>query len=85
MVDVTPAVEVERPTKQALPEPAPIEQVEVVWVVLTEETLAEHAAEPGWAFIALTPKQYENLSRNTAETLRWVTEAYEQLEYYRDE
>ena len=56
----------------------------MIWVVITPETLAEHTAEPGWVFIALTPKQYENLSKNTAETLRWITEAANQLEHYRD-
>ena len=74
-----PAVEIPKPTKQVLPQPEPISQVEVVWVVVTPED------QPGVVWFALTPKQYENLAKNTAEILRWVTEAQSQLEYYGDE
>lgn len=69
----------------AQPLPRPIDTVSVVWVVLTPETLSKYTSQPGWAFMALTPKQYENISRNQAETTRWVTEAFAQLESYRDE
>lgn len=66
------------PEKQILPAPSPIDQVEVVWVVITPED------QPGVVWFALTPQQYENLAKNTAEILRWVTEAEAQLEHYRE-
>lgn len=36
-----------------------------------------------FVFIALTPRDYENLAINNAEALRWVKEAKWRLDYYR--
>ena len=68
--------EVPTPTLPTLPRPAPIQLVRVEWVVVQ--------TEDGSVF-ALTPEQYENLSLNTAEILRYVREARSQLDYYRQE
>ncbi|AAT69461.1 gp03 [Alphaproteobacteria phage PhiJL001] len=35
--------------------------------------------------MALTPRQYQNLSNNLAEVLRYVKQADSQLDYYRRE
>jgi len=48
----------------------------VRWEVLNVE---------GVPYFALTAEQYQNLSRNQAEILRWVQEANHQLQYYTDE
>ena len=79
MVDVNPTVEIPQPTKQVLPLPDPIDQVDVTWIVVVPED------QPGVVWFALTPQQYENLAKNTAETLRWITEAASQLEHYREQ
>ena len=65
-----------------LPRPEPIRVVPVHWNVLTAERLP-----PGdqWVFIALTPKEYESLSKNQAEILRWIEEATARLQYYEGE
>lgn len=66
--------EVPRPERPVLPKPEPINLLDVAWIVVeTEEGNV----------IALTPDQYENLSLNIAEILRYVTEADAQLDYYR--
>lgn len=67
---------IDRPTKPALPEPSPIQMLPVRWEVLNVQ---------GQPYFALTPKQYQNLSRNQAEILRWVQEAIYQLQYYTNE
>lgn len=69
----------ERPN---LPTPVQIETLPIVWVVLTADTIPEGDE---WVFIALTPQFYENMTRNEADTTRWVTEALWQLKYYRRE
>jgi len=79
VVSVNPTEEIAKPTKQILPLPNPIDQVAVTWIVVVPED------QPGVVWFALTPQQYENLAKNTAETIRWVTEAESQLEHYRDE
>jgi len=50
--------------------------------VLTADTIPEGDK---WVFIALTPKFYENLTKNGAEDQRWMTEATWQLRYYRED
>jgi len=74
-VDRVPT-KIDRPTKPALPKPAPINMLPVRWEVLNVE---------GVPYFALTAEQYQNLSRNQAEILRWVQEANHQLQYYTDE
>lgn len=39
----------------------------------------------GVVLFALSPGDYENLSVNMADILRWIREAQWQLNYYRDE
>lgn len=65
-----------------LPDPAPLELRPVDWAVVTAETLPQGE---GWVLMGLTPEQYENLSLNTAEMLRYVREAKWRLRYYRGE
>ena len=54
---------------------------QIQWKVLTLNTLPEGK---DWVLFALSPDDYSDLSINTAETLRWVKEAYWRLEYYRE-
>ena len=80
---LTAPAKLDRPEpRPALPNPSPIQTAPVQWVVVTPENLPEGSE---WVFFALTPKDYENLSRNQADTLRWVTEAHWRLRYYRGE
>lgn len=67
----------ERPV---LPNPQPIDQRQVEWRVLTPSTLPEGN---DWVFFALITGDYENLSYNTAEILRWIEETMWRLRYYR--
>jgi hypothetical protein len=55
----------------ALPRPEPLSLSEVKWAVTGEGQFC------------VDGRGYESLSRNAAETLRWVSEASWQLEYYR--
>lgn len=78
---LTTAVEVERPRGiPALPDPQPIKTQPVTWKVLTRDRLPDGDS---WVYYALTTRQYERLSRNTADILRWVREAQWRLRYYR--
>lgn len=77
----TATIEVPRPDPTPpLPDPAPLDLRAVDWMVVTPDRLP-----PGndWALMALTPQQYENLSLNMAELLRYVREAKWRLRYYR--
>lgn len=65
-----------------IPNPKPVILQDVDWIVLTPSEIPEG---DDWAFIALTPKDYEVLSLNQAELLRWITEARWRLKYYRGE
>lgn len=79
----TVATEVVRPDPTPpLPDPRPLDLLEVDWRVVTPETLPEGE---GWSLIALDPQQYQNLSTNMAELLRYVREAKWLLRYYRGE
>lgn len=71
------------PARPALPDPQPADLQQVRFVVLTPEVAASLGSD--WVFIALTPDQYEIMSRNSAELLRWATEAAWRLRYYRGE
>lgn len=71
-------MEIARPSQPKLPPPEPIETLPLEWDVITNE----NAPEGEWVFFALTPEQYEVLSRNMAEILRWVKEAQWRLDYY---
>lgn len=79
----TVPTEVARPPERAnVPDPQPVNLQEIDWVVLTPETIPENLE---WVFIGLTPEDYERLSLNQAELLRWITEAKWRLRYYRGE
>lgn len=66
-------IEAERPTRPPLPTPLSIELMEVEW--RTVETKSG-------TLLVLTPKEFEALSYNLAEILRWVKEAMWRLQYY---
>jgi hypothetical protein len=63
-----------------LPNPAPIRTLPVDWVVVTPGNL------PAGDFVifGMDADSYENLSLNTADILRWVTEAKVRLDTYRE-
>lgn len=65
-----------------LPNPRPLDLFEVDWTVVTPETLP---AGEDWSLIALDAQQYQNLSNNMAELLRYVRESQWLLRYYRGE
>lgn len=80
----TVPTEVERPPEIApIPNPNPVDLQEIDWVILTPDTAPLAGTE--WVFIALTPDDYERLSLNQAELLRWILEAQWRLKYYRGE
>jgi hypothetical protein len=71
---------VERPpAKPALPAPEPISQQPVTWHVVGPNRPAKET------LYGVTEKDYEILSRNAADVLRWVKEAAWRLDYYRQE
>lgn len=74
-VDRVP-LKIDRPTKPTLPQPEPVQMLPVRWKVVNVQ---------GEPYFALSPDQYENLSRNQAEIHRWVQEAFFQLQYYTEE
>lgn len=79
----TAQVDLPQPEKTpALPNPQPIDTAPLNWIIVTPDRLP---AGDGWVLIALTPKDYETLARNQADTLRWVREAMWRLRYYRQE
>lgn len=73
---VIQSVQVKTPKTQTLPKPTPIDLVDVKWIIVRTE---------GGVVMALTPRQYQNLSNNLAEVLRYVKQADSQLDYYRRE
>ncbi len=58
--------------KPSLPKPQPLALRELKWQVTGE------------GLFCTDGRGYESAARNAAETLRWVTEASWQLDYYRD-
>jgi hypothetical protein len=74
---------VEKPQeKPPVPNPRPIETSPIEWFVITPDRLPNGE---NWVYYGITPKQYETLSRNMADILRWVKEAQWRLQYYRGE
>lgn len=63
-----------------LPAPQPINLHNIAWDVIVEVD-----GDDTQVYFALSPGDYENLSLNMAEILRWIRESKWQLEYYRDE
>lgn len=70
-----------KPTQPKLPNPEPLQLLPITWIVLTPKT--PPAGDFVW--IAISPRDYENLSRNNAEIERWIKEAGFRLEYYGNE
>lgn len=70
------------PERPPLPNPRPLDLSPVDWSVVTPDTIPEGDS---WSLFGLTPEQYEALSYNMAELLRWITEAEYRLRYYRGE
>lgn len=64
-----------RPSFPSLPKPAPIKLNQVSWISASVE---------GREVLALTADEYIDLSKNQAEILRWINEADDQLDYYRE-
>ncbi len=80
---LTTALQMDRPEERPpLPNPRPIEQRELRWKVLTPETLPKN---DDWVYFGITPRDYEDLSLNQAEVLRFVREVMWRLRYYRNE
>ena len=80
---LTAPVQIDRPTERPpLPNPPPIETRKLEWTVLTPETLP---LGDDWVFFGLTPRAYEDLSLNQADTLRFIDEAMWRLNYYTGE
>lgn len=50
----------------------------IEWRVLTPD----NPPEGDYVYFAITPRDYENLSRGMADILRWMEEASWRLEYY---
>lgn len=75
----TVSEEVALPKTAVLPDPRPIKTAKVNWRIVTPDTMPEG----DFVFFALTAPDYEALSLNQSEALRWVTEAKHRLDYYR--
>jgi hypothetical protein len=71
------------PHRQPLPNPKPLDlEIGIKWKVLIKDRIPE---KDDFVFYCVVPKDYEKLSRNNAEILRWVKESKWRLDYYRDE
>ncbi len=80
---ITSTTEIKQPDPTPpLPNPRPIETAPFKWRVITSDRLPKGE---GWVYYGITPKQYEILSKNMADILRWVKEAQWRLDYYRGE
>lgn len=79
----TTAVEVIRPPERPpIPNPQAIDTAPFDWLVITNDRLP---ASDIWVYYGITPQNYEILSRNMADILRWIKEAQWRLDYYRGE
>lgn len=80
---ISSTTEIKHPdARPPLPNPKHIETGSFKWRVITSDRLPEGDQ---WVYYGITPKQYEVLSRNMADMLRWVREAKWRLDYYRGE
>lgn len=80
---ISSTTEITQPdARPSLPNPKPIETSPFKWHVITHDRLPKGNR---WVYYGITPKEYEVLSRNMAEMLRWVREAKWRLDYYRGE
>lgn len=69
------------PGQPSLPPPEPLDLAPLEWTVVTRERLPAG----DFVLVALTPRQYESLARNTTELLRWVREARYRVDVCRRE
>lgn len=70
--------------KLVLPDPMPVSQLPLEWVVVTKDTeLTKLLGDDGWALVALSPDGYKNLSLNEAEMRRYILQLRTILEEYR--
>ncbi len=77
----TAQVTVKRPPlRPAVPDPLPVKQAKVDWKVLTAKSIP---AGDSWVYFGVTPRDYEKLSENQADVLRFIKEAMWRLRYYR--
>jgi hypothetical protein len=80
----------EMPTIYDPPLPLELQLVDIDWTVFTPDLMAEYLQEvengdaPRQAFYALTTKEYENLSMNTADQKRYLKEIIGIVKYYRE-
>lgn len=80
---LTAPTEVAKPQERPpLPNPRPVEQREIEWRVVTPDRLPDG---DDWVLFAVTPRDYEDMSHNQAEVLRFVRETMWRLRYYRGE
>jgi hypothetical protein len=80
----------EMPTIYDPPLPLELQLLDIDWTVFTPDLMAEYLQEvengdaPRQAFYALTTKEYENLSMNTADQKRYLKEIIGIVKYYRE-
>lgn len=78
------------PTIYDPPLPLELQLVDIDWTIYTPEIMAQYLADiengdaPRQAFYALTTKEYENLSMNTADQKRYLKEIIAIVKYYRE-
>ena len=70
------------PAHHNLPNPKPIKTRSIKWIVLTPGTLP---TAKDWVLFCISPEDYQDLSFNQADTLRWIKEAFWRLEFYTDQ
>ena len=75
-VNATPVEVPTPPTSIPVTLPLPLDLVPVEFKVVTPDRVPEG----DWVYIALHPRQYENLARNQTELLRWIREAATSLQ-----
>jgi len=77
------------PTIYDPPLPLELQLVDIDWTIYTPDLMAQYLLDiengeaPRQAFYALTTKEYENLSMNTADQKRYLKEILSIIGYYR--
>lgn len=72
------------------PLPLELQLVDIDWTIFTPELMQQYLEDvnkgeaPRQAFYALTTKEYENLSMNTADQKRYLKEILSIVKYYRE-
>lgn len=86
---VVTVTEVIAPKIAIVQQPKPVQLNKMKWYVVTEENLEQFITEfkdknGELVFIAISVKDYENLSLNTAELRRYINQQKEIIIYYED-